>query len=363
MEKIQCCYRLEQLAGLGLPSQIFIPALLQELHHDIPSFSNTFCWQNNQGKLSNIYDEVQNTRASRDFITSMSSTKHDKYRHTIDWVSQLEQATTSFEQYGHNPYIAKFYKTVLLPLHYFNSCFIPIFHTETHKRLGVLMIHRQKDEPDFSVQERNQLQNIATLIAQGLQQSQTKNLYTTDGWEQGLLIVNHNSELNYACSMGEKLLSLACTSRFDATTEHMNDLTIFKGFSSLIKNLLNAKCNDAGDFNPTLATANAWGEFKLRGFLIKDMTGKRSNQIGLNIRWQEPFVLKLFHRIRTLKLTPRQETVGLLYAAGNQHQTIANKLNLSLYTVKEHVRNISARLGIRSRADLIELILCDRGSV
>ena len=96
MSKIQYCYRLEQLARLGLPSQIFIPALLQELHYDIPSLSNTFCWQNNEGKLSNIYDETHNTNVSTKFITSISSDKHDKHSHTTNWVSQLDQLTTSF---------------------------------------------------------------------------------------------------------------------------------------------------------------------------------------------------------------------------------------------------------------------------
>lgn len=363
MEKIQSCYRLEQLARLGLPSQIFIPALLQELHHDIPSLSNTFCWQNNQGKLSNIYDETHNTDVSKKFITSMSSDKADKYFHTTNWVSQLEQPTTSFEHYDKCPYLKDFYKTILLPMKYINSCFVPIFHTETNKRLGVLMIHRQKGAPDFSSEERNQLQHIATLIANGLQQTNVKNLYTTDGWEQGLLIVNHDGQLHHACSMGEKLLSLASYSRFDATTSQLaNDLSVFDNFNQLIEGLLNSNNDKSVTINPTLATNNAWGEFKLRGFLIKDMTGKRGNQIGLNIRWQEPFVLKLFHRIRTLNLTPRQETVGLFYAAGSQHQSIADKLNLSLYTVKEHVKNISERLNIRSRADLIELILCGRGN-
>ncbi|NQY27476.1 MAG: response regulator transcription factor [Piscirickettsiaceae bacterium] len=364
MTKIHCCYRLEQLARLGLPSQIFIPALLQELHHDIPSLSNTFCWQNNEGKLSNIFDETHNTIASKKFITSMSSTNPDKYLHTTNWISELDQPTTSFEQYEINPHLKAFYKTVLLPMGYINSYFMPIFHTETKKRLGVLMIHRQKGESDFTKAERAQLQNIAALIAYGLQQPETKDLYTTDGWEQGLLIVNRSGKLHHACSMGEKLLSLASSSRFDASTKQFaNDLFIFNNFQQLLANLFNSDNVQNASINPTLATTNAWGEFKLRAFLIKDMMGDRDDQIGLNIRWQEPFVLKLFHRIRTLNLTPRQETVGLLYAAGNQHQTIADKLNLSLYTVKDHVKNIVDRLAIHSRVDLIELILCDRSSI
>ena len=163
--------------------------------------------------------------------------------------------------------------------------------------------------------------------------------------------------------MGEKLVTLASASNLnDRLNNTANDMLIFNGVDKLVQNLLRENKPRASMVNPTLTTSNAWGEFKLKGFLIKDKSGNRSPQIGLNIRWQEPFVLKLFHRIKTLKLTPRQETVALLYAAGDQLQMIAYKLDLSIHTVKEHIKNISIRLNTHSRADLIELILCDTSS-
>ena len=48
-------------------------------------------------------------------------------------------------------------------------------------------------------------------------------------------------------------------------------------------------------------------------------------------------------------LTPRQREVAALIALGLKNRQIANELVLSELTVDVHVRNIMARLGVRSR--------------
>jgi DNA-binding CsgD family transcriptional regulator len=355
-----CRYRLEQLARLSLSEQTFIPAFLQELHHHVPSISNTFCWQNIDGNLNNVYDEKSNADVIKHFICAMASTEPDKYSHTINWVSSLDKPVSTFEFYSICPYVAEFYKTILLPMGYVNSCFVPIIQATTKIRLGVLMVHRKRGEPEFTEKERGYLEHIAGIVAYGLTQPVSEHKYIADGWKQGLLITDHDGKLLHSCPIGEKLLLLASTSQFDAhsiLTTH--DLTVFKDLDRLITQLKSSSGSKSSSQNPTLTTNNAWGKFILHGFLIKDKTGLESKQLGFNIHWQEPFVLKLFHRIKILNLTPRQETIGLLYAKGDPQQSIANKLSLSIYTVKEHVRNFSDRLQIHSRGDLIERILCD----
>ncbi|MFW5451062.1 MAG: LuxR C-terminal-related transcriptional regulator [Methylophagaceae bacterium] len=354
-------YRLNQLAHLGLPEQIFIPAFLQELHYEIPSISNSFCWQNNTESLCNIYDEKSNTKVIQDFIATVSNSASDKHSYTKEWVSELDKPTTSLENFGQCTFIAEFYKTVLLPLNYYNTCFTPVFSQENTTRLGILMIHRDKLNRHFSSEEIDSFSHISSLLSYGLSHVDNKPVHTIDGWEQGLLIVDEQGKLQDACTTGEKLISLASSSVFNSASSTIatNDIHIFDGLDQLIKTLLKSKKYHLPIADPTLTTSNAWGEFKLRGFLIKDKAGKRAPRIGLSIRWQEPFVLRIFHRIKTLGLTPRQETVGLFYAIGDQHQMIANKLNLSPYTVKEHIKNLTQRLNIHSRADFIELLLCD----
>ncbi|NOQ77648.1 MAG: hypothetical protein GQ475_07675 [Methylococcaceae bacterium] len=358
--QIKYSHRLEQLAHMGLPEQVFIPALLQELHHALYSLSNTFCWQDEEGQLNNIFDEALNTTVISNFITTLSSSESDKYTHTSHWVSTLDKITTTFEFYGKCPLVAEFYKTILLPLGYQNSCFVPITCPDSGHRLGVLMIHRKRKDPDFSADEREYLSYVAKVIATACQKVSNPNLFTIDGWEQGLLIVDETGRLHHGCSMGLKLLALASSPKFDDSNKTLpKELNCFDGLSTLISTLIHSKKNQTKHPNPVLTQSNSWGEFKLRAFLIDDVKDHHSPQIGLHLSWQEPFVLKLFHRIKLLKLTPRQETVGLFYAAGDPLQSIADKLEISLHTVKEHIRNISDRLNTKTRADLIAIILCD----
>lgn len=357
----QSYYRLEQLAHMGLPEQIFIPALLQELHHSVPSFANTFCWQDANGHLDNIYDESLNTVGIDHFITAISSSSSDKYSHTTKWVSNLNEITTTFDYYGKCPHVAEFYKTILLPMDYYNSCFVPIILPKNNSRHGILMLHRQKGSNRFSIDERKYLSRISDIIQAYHQQAINNDIYTIDGWVQGMLLVDSNGMLQHGCTMGLKLLALASSAKFNQYTHATtDDLNCFLGLKELISSITTSKNNLHDVADPTLSLSNPWGEFKLRAFLTNDLNGQRSSRVSFIISWQEPFVLKLFHRIKTLNLTPRQETVGLFYAAGDQLQAIADKLKISLHTVKEHIRNISDRLHIKTRADLIAFILCDK---
>jgi DNA-binding CsgD family transcriptional regulator len=356
----QSCYRLEQLTRLGLSGQVFIPAFLHELHHYIPSISNTFCWQKTDDSISNIYDEKSNNQVVKHFLRAMRSVRPDKYFHATNWVSSLGKPVSPVMFYGGCPYVAEFYKSVLLPLGYVNSCFVPIIQAKTKIRLGVLIVHRKQGESYFTEKERNYLEYIAGIIAYGLTQPVSKHKYTADGRQQGLLITDHSGKIQHSCPISEKLLVLASVSKFDAYSTHkIHDLNIFKDLDGLITQLKSSSSSKTTSHNPILTINSGWGRFILHGFLIKDNVGLPSQQLGFSIYWQEPFVLKLFHRIKILNLTPRQETVGLLYAKSDSQQDIANKLDLSIHTVKEHVKNLSGRLQIHSRGDLIERILCD----
>ncbi|NOQ93289.1 MAG: hypothetical protein GQ547_01500, partial [Methylophaga sp.] len=289
-----------------------------------------------------------------------SKSAPDSYAETATWLSQLNGPITSSDFNGHCPsYLSQSYKRILLPMGYINSCFVPVIQENTGLRLGVLIINRKHGEAEFSLQERKDLQCVARIIAKGLSQPQVENTYSVDGWQQGLLIIDKSGALNYTCPMGDSLLTLASSSQFNHHTKHaIERLAILKDLQHIIENVRLQGTERLSSSDATVTMKSSWGKFVLRAFLIEDIAGGAEAKIGINIRWQEPFVLKLFQRIRDLGLTPKQEVVGLLYALGEQHKVIAQKLDLSTHTVKEHVKNLCNRLSISTREDLISRILC-----
>ncbi|MNP70931.1 Transcriptional regulatory protein DegU [compost metagenome] len=55
------------------------------------------------------------------------------------------------------------------------------------------------------------------------------------------------------------------------------------------------------------------------------------------------------------RLTTREFHVIRLLAAGNRNRAIAEQMHLSEHTVKTHLRNVSAKLGARSRTEVVAI--------
>jgi PAS domain S-box-containing protein len=65
---------------------------------------------------------------------------------------------------------------------------------------------------------------------------------------------------------------------------------------------------------------------------------------------------------RLVELTPREREILNLVALGRSSPEIATELGISAETVRTHVRNAMAKLGARTRAQLIAIALTDRSN-
>ena len=92
-------------------------------------------------------------------------------------------------------------------------------------------------------------------------------------------------------------------------------------------------------------------------------------------RWRDEAVRELRglgHRVRRLApeaivgglgpLTPREREIADLVADGRTNREVASQLVLSAKTIEAHLRNIYAKLGVRSRVELARELERDSGS-
>lgn len=348
--------RIYQLSRLGFPRKLFIMTFLGELHRLLPSYSNSFVWLDDYNQLSHFFDERNNLQLSY----ALNEIENINLKNGINhWLMQLTDISESQDYFDEDPVLAIIFQRLLLPIRYLNCLFLPVRTANDEQCLGVLILNRKQRRHHFTTHEKALCQLVLPSLQYGLQHASSQSLAVTDGWHQGLLVVDQDARLHHACFEGKKLLSLAMQTRNNQTkTSIMDDRQIFAGIQHLIRQLQKTKEKQSLKHDTVMQTTSAWGEFRLTAFLIHDCEGQRSPQIGINICWQVPLLLRLFHSIPSLDLTPRQQDVALFYAAGYPTKIMADKLDLSLYTIKEHIRNIFDRLQIRSRSELIERLIC-----
>lgn len=99
------------------------------------------------------------------------------------------------------------------------------------------------------------------------------------------------------------------------------------------------------------STYNLLNIFQIKDNLIKDiqtlfLKGIKSHKMQMEL-------LKLAELSVDATLTPREKEILSYIANGYLNKEIANKLNISVYTVINHRKNLTDKLGIKSIPDLI----------
>ena len=102
---------------------------------------------------------------------------------------------------------------------------------------------------------------------------------------------------------------------------------------------------------------NRWGRFVLRAYWLTDEVDAPDALIGLQIRRQEPMVLRLSQAMQRVSLSPQQKEVGLLLAQGKSNPEIAGALGVSLNTANYHVKQLFAKLNTHERTEVAPKLL------
>jgi DNA-binding CsgD family transcriptional regulator len=95
----------------------------------------------------------------------------------------------------------------------------------------------------------------------------------------------------------------------------------------------------------------------LRAWWLTDDPHATGALIGVQLRRQEPTVLRLSQAMRGLALSPQQKEVGLLLAQGKSNPEIAGALGVSLNTANYHVKQLFAKLNAHERSEVAPKLL------
>jgi len=106
---------------------------------------------------------------------------------------------------------------------------------------------------------------------------------------------------------------------------------------------------------PVCQLTNPWGASTFRAYWF-DRGASAWPLIGITVERLEPLALKLWRHAEELPLTGRELEVCQLLALGRPRAEIAERLGVSENTAINHCRNLYAKLGVHSRAELIETL-------
>jgi len=356
---------IRRLCCLGLGGQIAVPALLAELHALIPSYSNQFFWAGPNQELANIYDEYDtilpvvplylsefHNKRERDvasiFTETMRRSKHSE-------VMRYRESTVKVDKRGFEKH--DFYNLTMRPTGIDDALQLKV--AERGRGLGLLNISRQNGDPAFTDRDRRLLEWIAPFAAHALAPGCTdERLAESD--DRGLIIATPAGEMRYLSPLAARLIVMA---------QHPVLLSAdasFPGPGAALPPEVMRVCQDlvrifeekAPSAAPVWQVRNAWGAFTFRAYWLDRAAGPHAQpQIGITVERLEPLALKLWRRAEDLPLSGREIEVCLPLALGQSRAEIASRLGVRENTAINHCRNIYAKLGVQSRAELVAKVL------
>lgn len=353
---------IRRLSCLGLGRQIAVPAILGELHALIPSYSNQFFWAGPNHELANLYDEGDvilpvlplyveefHNKREREIVFTFAETMRRSRRSEVMRYREktLKVDEKQFEKHD-------FYNLVMRPTGIHDVLQLTV--TEHGRSVGLLHIGRASRDPEFSERDRRLLLAIAPFFAHA-QMPSCADERMVESEDRGLIIATPKGEIEYLSPQAGRLLALA-----------QHEVLWSRGVSlpepgAALPPEVKRLCHDLTQIFedktpssvPVCRLANAWGAFTFRAYWL-DRAGeeREAGLIGIAVERLEPLALKFWRHAEKLPLSGREIEVCLPLALGKSRAEIAGRLGVSENTAINHCRNIYAKLGIQSRAELVD---------
>jgi DNA-binding CsgD family transcriptional regulator len=333
-----------------------MPALLKQVRELVPSDSAGFFWVNAAGDMTQLYAErVLPQAASQLFFERYHDGAEHTFKQDLKRRASEPSAVSAFTPDAKTQ-AGDYYNTILraLDAHYILRGVV----RDGGGALGQISLYRSKTGKGFNASERERLSDIVHYLAHALARPTAAAGEFTETDDEGVVLVDAQGVVQHAAGQSRRLLLMAANPQGGATASPTAPI-VQAVMGDLVARLRGARTRDEHTAPPRLTVANAWGRFTLRAYHLSDgidagnAGDAASAPIAVQIRRQEPMVLRLAHGLRHLDLPPQLLQVALLLAQGHTNAEIASHMGVSENTVRWHVKQLFTKLQTHDRAEAI----------
>src|SRR5262245_25007196 len=157
---------IRALCGLGLPGEQLVPALLEALHHTIPSSRNLFDWTDPEGNLVRYFFEGPIDAAIAklyfdEFHNKLEAEAMGSFREAVTGPVTVRSAA---ELSNDSFYRSALYNEIWRPQR-LHTRLEAIVKGTSGSPLGSLVLYREKGDPAFSTEDEQLLGQLVPYIA------------------------------------------------------------------------------------------------------------------------------------------------------------------------------------------------------
>jgi DNA-binding CsgD family transcriptional regulator len=351
--------RLRQICCLGLPSQIVIPQVLEELHGLISAARMHFAWSDRLGNIVNGYFEKPDAQAL-DYFKDHSQQFQDEaglsYRHTL----LFGKPTGNFRW----PFKPGFENTESHRALFGNlgleHCIDGVVR-DPYGPLGQIFLLRRRGEPEFSASDEETLGQALPYLAHALSAKGTNASSFVETGDSALMVFAADGRLTFRSDRAKEL-SFYALAQPEIGADWQAGLAIRQTQAAIDELFVAVRraiaTYRAGGAPPAWTISNAWGQFQVRAYELHT-DGDAAVSYGVLLEKKMPVEVRLLQRIKALPLSNRQREVCYLLARGVAIADIAGMLSISTPTLKEHTQVLYRKLDVRNRDELARFVLGD----
>jgi DNA-binding CsgD family transcriptional regulator len=355
MKHARAIASVRELCSLGLPGELFVPALLEAMHAVIPSSRNLFDWIDSGGRIQRYYFEgpIDNKIARLYFDEFYNRRESEAMPRFSDLAlgsvvirSAQELDRTSF-------YDSALYNEIWRPqdLHYHLE---GIIRRGDGKALGSMVLYREKTDPIFIKEEEDLLATLIPYIARAMQLQPKSQGQFVGSRRNALVNLDHRGQILHLSRDAHKLLLLAhgnvtpSLAGVEPTADDFPTLTV----------LCRALARSANALKPVVATLdNDWGRFEFHAHAMEPADAQGPPIIAVTIQHMEAAEVFKARVLQNAPLSIVQRKVCSLLLSGLSHREIADRLGVAPNTVIDHVRKIYLKLDVHSVEGLRDRLL------